>query len=174
MKTKNRIILAVLVSAACLVVIPSGISIVSPIYCNSIYPVECVTYSVSLIPNFGPVVDGILDKEEAQRQYDTTPATCNDALTGKPDGKCFLDSFESCRHASIKNSVNTFEGDPVFLYAYVDIDDCKIRHMIDLRLDEFSSIPDRTFHSSLCTNVKSDDHTLYFECDDGEQMLSLR
>ena len=163
-----------LVSAIGLIVIPSGISILSTVYCSSIYPTECVTYSVSLIPNFKPLLDNVLDKEEGQRQYDTTPATCNDVLTGKPDGQCFTDSFETCKHASVKNTVNTVEGDPVFLYAYIDVDDCKIRHMTDLRLDEFSSMSDRTFHSTLCTNVEFDDHNLYFECDSGDRMLSLR
>ena len=163
-----------MISVVCLIVIPSGISTLSPIYCNVIYPAECVSYSISLIPNFRPLVDGIMDKEESQRQYDTTTATCNNVITGKPDGKCFVNSFEACKHASIKNKISTFEGDPVFLYAYIDVDDCKIRHMTDLRLDEFSSMSDRMFHSSLCTNVQSDENNLYFECEGGERMLSLR
>jgi hypothetical protein len=115
-----------------------------------------------------------LDKEEGQRQYDTTPATCNDIITGKPDGECFVKSFEKCEHASIKNTVSTVEGDPVFLYAYIDIDDCKIRHSVDLRLDRFSSMSDQTFQSTICTQVQSDDTDLSFQCGDEQRMLSLR
>ena len=173
MRTRHKIILIMTILIMGLVVIPSGISILSPIYCNSVHPTECITYSISLIPNFRPFVDTVLDKEEGQRQYDTTPATCND-ITGKPDGQCFVKSFEKCEHASIKNKVSTIEGDPVFLYAYIDIDDCKIRHSVDLRLDRFSSISDQTFQSTICTKVQSDGHDLSFQCGDEQRMLSLR
>jgi len=174
MKNRNKIILVITILTVGLIVIPSGISIISPIYCDSIDSTECVTYSISLIPNFRPFVDTVLDKEEGQRQYDTTPATCNDIITGKPNGQCFVKSFEKCEHASIKNTVSTVEGDPVFLYAYIDIDDCKIRHSVDLRLDRFSSMSDQTFQSTVCTQVQSDDHDLFFQCGDEQRMLSLR
>lgn len=173
MKTRNKIILIITILIVGLIVIPSGISIISPVYCNSIYPAECVTYSISLIPNFRPFVDTVLDKE-GQRQYDATPATCNDIITGKPDGQCFVNAFEKCEHASIKNTVSTVEGDPVFLYAYVDVDDCKIHHSLDLRLDRFSSKSDQTFHSFVCTSVQPNDYGLSFQCGEGQQMLSLR
>ena len=174
MKTRNKIILIIATLIVGLIIIPYGISILSPIYCNSIHPTECVTYSISLIPNFRPFVDTVLDKEEGQRQYDTTPATCNDIITGKPDGQCFVKSFEKCEHASIKNMVSTVEGDPVFLYAYIDIDDCKIHHSVDLRLDRFSSIHDQTFQSIVCTQVQSEDNGLSFHCGDEQRMLFLR
>jgi len=173
MKTRNKIILIVAILILGFIVIPSAISLGSTFYCNSIYPEECVSYSISFLPNFRPFVDTVLDIEKGQRHYDTYPATCNDIL-GKPDGECFVKAFEKCKHASIKNMVNTFEGDPVFLYAYIDIDDCKIRHSTDLRLDRFSSMSDQTFQSVICTKVQSDGNNLYFQCGDEDRMLSLR
>ena len=174
MKTRNKIILIISILIVGLIVIPSGISIISPIYCNNMHYAECEIYSISLIPNFRPFVDTVLDKEEGQRQYDTTPATCNAIITGKPNGQCFVNAFEKCEHASIKNTVSTIEGDPVFLYAYIDIDDCKIRHSVDLRLDKFSNISDQTFQSTICTQVQSGDHNLSFQCGDEQRMLPLR
>jgi hypothetical protein len=173
MKTRNKIILIVSILILGFIVIPYAISLTSTFYCNSIYPEECESYSISLIPNFRPFVDTVLDKEEGQRQYDTTPATCNDIL-GKPDGECFVKAFENCKHASIKNMINTIEGDPVSLYAYIDVDDCKIRHSVDTRLDRFSSMSDQTLQSIICTKVQSDGYDLSFQCGDEQRMLSLR
>lgn len=55
MKLKSVIIIGIIVFSV-LVGIPSAISIISPIYCKSIYPQECEVYSVTLIgigiPNF--------------------------------------------------------------------------------------------------------------------------
>ena len=173
MKTRNKIILIVAILILGFIVIPSIITLGSTFYCNSIHPAECVSYSISLLPNFRPFVDTILDKEESQRQYDTTPATCNDIL-GNPNGECFVKAFEECKHASIKNTVSTFEGDPVFFYAYIDIDDCKIRYSIDNRQDRFSSMSEQQFHSAICTKVHLDDNDLSFQCGDEQRRLSLR
>ena len=173
MKTRNKIILIAAILISGFIVIPSTITLGSTFYCNSIYPEECVSYSISLIPNFRPFMDTVLDDEEGQRQYDTTPATCNDIL-GKPDGGCFVEAFEKCKHASIKNMVNTIEGDPVFLYAYIDIDDCKIRHSVDSRLDRFSNMSDQTLQSIICTKVQLNGYDLSFQCGDEQRMLSLR
>ena len=56
MKTKIKILLIGIILLSTLVVVPSTISIISPIYCNSIYPDYCEVYSISLIgvgiPNF--------------------------------------------------------------------------------------------------------------------------
>jgi hypothetical protein len=56
MKTKIKILLIGIILLSALVVVPSTISIISPIYCNSIYPEYCEVYSISLIgfgiPNF--------------------------------------------------------------------------------------------------------------------------
>ena len=56
MKTRIKIFFIGIILFSGLVVIPSGISIISPIYCNSIYPEYCEVYSISLIgvaiPNF--------------------------------------------------------------------------------------------------------------------------
>ena len=173
MKTRNKIILITAILIVGLVVIPSVISVGSTYYCNSVYPQECVSYSISLIPNFRPIADSILYEEESQRQYDTTPATCNDFM-GEPDGDCFVKAFEECKHASIKNKFKTIEGDPVFVYAYIDVDDCMIRYSVDLRMDRFSSDPDQTFHSYLCTSVQPSEYELSFQCGDVQQVLSLR
>ena len=173
MKTRNKIILIAAILILGFVVIPSTITLGSTFYCNSIHPEECASYSISFLPNFRPFVDTVLDKEEGQRQYDTTPATCNNIMD-KPDGECFVKAFEECKHASIKNMVNTVEGDLVFLYAYIDIDDCKIHHSTDLRLDRFSSQIDQTFQSVICTKVELDDNKLTFQCGDEQRWLSLR
>ena len=96
MKARGKIILIAVILFVGLVVIPTTISVGSTYYCNSIYPEFCESYSISLIPNVRPMIDA-LSKEEPQRQYDTTPATCNDFM-GKPDGECFVKSFEECKH----------------------------------------------------------------------------
>ena len=56
MKTRTKIFFIGIILFSGLVVIPSAISIISPIYCNSIYPEYCEVYSITLIgvgiPNF--------------------------------------------------------------------------------------------------------------------------
>jgi len=173
MKTRNKLILIAAILISGFIIMPTTITLGSTFYCNSIYPVECMSFSISLIPNFRPFVDTVLDKEEGQRQYDTTPATCND-IFGKPDGECFVKAFEKCEHASIKNIVHTIEGDPVFLYASIDVDDCQLGFHTDQRLDRFSSQVDQTFHSEICTKVELDEYKLTFLCNNEQRFLSLR
>ena len=56
MKKRTKLVIVGVVIFSVLIGIPSAISIISPIYCNSIYPQYCEVYSISLIgigiPNF--------------------------------------------------------------------------------------------------------------------------
>lgn len=96
-------------------------------------------------------------------QYNATGTTCNDTL-GKPDVDCFLNAFEECKSASIKNKVNTVEGDPIFLYADI-MSDCQISVRIDNSLDKFSG---KLTEDAICFDVKLDEIAkhLLFSCDD--------
>lgn len=53
MKTRYKILIIVLIIIGGLFLIPAVISVGSTFYCNSIYPEECVSYSISLIGGGG-------------------------------------------------------------------------------------------------------------------------
>ena len=173
MKTRNKVFLIAIILFSGLIVIPATISIGSTFYCNSVASGDCIVYSISLLPNFRPVIDEVLGKDESQRQYDTSPATCNNIM-GKPDGKCFVKSFQECKHASIKNKLYAVEGDPIFYYAYIDVDDCLLRYHVDLRQDGTTDNDPQDFRGFVCSDIQLNDHELSFQCEDERLVLPLR
>ena len=99
-------------------------------------------------------------------QYDSFPSTCNNSL-GDPNGNCFVNAFEKCETAMIKNKVNTVEGDAVFFYAQIIFaDGCDIFFKVDDSRDAYGngSLMDGT----VCFDVRVSDNeqNLEFLCDD--------
>jgi len=99
------------------------------------------------------------------KEYMEYQATCND-IQGKPDAQCFIESFEKCEYATMKNMVYSVEGDPVFSYAEIIEDGCQLVLTIDDRLDKHG-------HNSLldgivCTDVRLSEtgQLLEVTCDD--------
>jgi len=131
MKTRYKIILIGVILISIFVVIPSVITLISSSYCQSIFPVECMSYSISLIPNFGFVFSDVLWwMTDADKTYNAIPTTCNNIL-GKPDGECFVNAFENCEYASIKNMHSTVEGDQVYSEAHIETDGiCSITYAV--------------------------------------------
>lgn len=93
MKTRNKIILIGMIIISTFIVIPSAITLISSSYCQSIFPVECVSYSISLLPDF-VFSDALWWMTDADKNYNAIHATCNDIL-GKPDGECFVNPLEN-------------------------------------------------------------------------------
>lgn len=52
-KIKYRIPIMISVIFSALFFVPAGISLISTYYCRSNYPVECVSYSITLLPGIG-------------------------------------------------------------------------------------------------------------------------
>ena len=171
MKTRNKIVLIISITIVVLIGIPALINMATTSYCNSIQSDNCVVYSISLIPNFGHAFNDMLGKDKSQRLYDTSPATCNDFM-GKPDGPCFVNALQECRHASIKNMHYSVEGDPVYYYAYIDVDDCLPRYSVDARQDRFAGQNNKEF-ASICDDAKLDKNGILFTCVDESYLFFL-
>ena len=72
-----------------------------------------------------------MDKSNSIKNYEMLKTTCNDA-NGEPDGECFINAFDECKPAKIKQMDSTFEGDPIFYYAHVILSEpCTIHFAVD-------------------------------------------
>jgi len=106
------------------------------------------------------------------KEYDNLETTCNDSL-GKPDGDCFVNAFEKCESASIKQSSGTVEGDPVYHYATIIPDNsCSIHYKLDISRDRFKGVFVGNIETT-CTNVQIINTQMFLQCEDGEQMIPL-
>ena len=174
MKTRKKIILIVTVLILGFIVIPSVISITSSLYCSSIYPEDCVTYSISLIPNFYFTFYDLPGISNAAKSFATIPTTCNDFM-GKPDGKCFVKAFENCEYASIKNIHSTIEGDPIFSEAHIEIDGtCSITYSVDSRDDKWRDQNIDPISVKTCTGAQFSNDQIILECDGEQYGFSLK
>ena len=172
MKTRNKIVLIVSVTIVVLIGIPALINLATTSYCNAVQSDDCVVYSISLVPNFNRAFDDMLYKDKSHRLYDKSPATCND-FTGKPDSQCFLNALQECKYASIKNMNHSVEGDPIYYYAYIDVDDCLPRYSMDARQDRFAGQDSKEI-AVICDDVKLDSNGILFTCEDESYLFSLR
>ena len=168
MNTRNKIILIASITIVVLVGVPALINMATTSYCNAVQSEDCVIYSISLIPNFGHALDDMLYIDKSQRLYDKSPATCND-FTGKPDSQCFLNALQECSHASIKNMQYSVEGDPIYYYAYIDVDDCLPRYSMDARQDRFAGQDSKEL-ALVCDDAELDSDGILFTCE-GESYL---
>ena len=164
MKVKNKIILIASIVVFVLIGIPAVINLGTTSYCNFIQSDDCVIYSISLIPNFRHVFDDMSGKNESQKLYDKSPATCND-FTGKPDSQCFLNALQECRYASIKNMQYSVEGDPIYYHAYIDVDDCLPRYNMDAKQDRFAGQNNKEI-ALICDDAQLDRNGILFTCKD--------
>lgn len=88
------------------------------------------------------------------RNYNSFDATCK--IDGKPDGQCFIDAFENCEYATIKNDHPTIEGDPIFTFMTIKPEpQCLILYEHDNSLDKFAG-NDKGYHQFKCYDVKFD------------------
>ncbi|MCV0367579.1 MAG: hypothetical protein K5798_10015 [Nitrosopumilus sp.] len=147
----------------------------SSYYCQSIVPVECVSYSISLLPDFGFVFSDVLWwMTDADKTYNAMHATCNDIL-GKPDGECFVNAFENCEYASIKNMHSTVEGNLVYSEAHIEIDGtCSITYAV---FDQDSKWRDTTVSPvsvRMCTNVQLNNEQIFLQCDGEPYVFPLQ
>ena len=171
MKNRNKIVLIASIAIAVLIGIPALINLATTSYCNAVQSDDCVVYSISLVPNFGRALDDVIYKDKSQRLYDKSPATCND-FAGKPDGQCFVDALQECRHASIKNMQYSVEGDPIYYYAYIDVDDCLPRYSMDARQDRFAGQDSKEL-ATICDAAKLDSNGILFTCEDETYLFFL-
>lgn len=82
MKTRYKILITALIIVGGLFLFPAVISVGSTFYCNSIYPVECVSYSISLFGGGG--YDGEVQRLDG---FYETEVICQDEYV-KIDNKC--------------------------------------------------------------------------------------
>ena len=99
------------------------------------------------------------------QNYEAVEATCN-AAGAEPDGTCFINAFDECRSASIKQMLFSFEGDPIFYYAHViQSEPCTIRFTIDTSQDVWGG-QNKGLHHKICTDATVDAHHIYLLCPD--------
>ena len=95
------------------------------------------------------------------RHYTMMKTDCNDIL-GNPDGNCFMESFEKCEPARIKQMLSTIEGDPIFYYAtIIPENSCSIQFVVDNREDRFSS---KTITERTCQDAQLLENHITFHC----------
>lgn len=87
---------------------------------------------------------------------------CNDFL-GKPNGECFVKSYDDCEPAIIKQSLHSMEGDPIFFYAQILPDSCMISFVLDDRYDKHGS--NKAITERICRDAQLLDGNLIFQCD---------
>lgn len=106
---------------------------------------------------------------DALKKYDNTEATCNDS-NDEPNAECFIKAFDNCEKASIKNKVNTIEGDLVFYYLETLPDnDCLMYYTYDDSFDRFAG--DGKGHNGyICSDIelKENKHYSTLKCEDSE------
>ncbi|MDH3203668.1 MAG: DUF4362 domain-containing protein [Nitrosopumilus sp.] len=101
------------------------------------------------------------------KEYEKTETTCNDSL-GNPDGDCFVNAFEKCESASIKQSSSTVEGDPVYHYATIIPDDsCNIHYKLDISRDGVKGVFVGNIETT-CTDVQIIGTQMSLQCKDEE------
>jgi len=107
------------------------------------------------------------DKEEMLVDIFLSPPSgikiCNDFL-GKPDGECFVKSYDDCEPAIIQQSLHSTEGDLVFSYAQVLPDSCAISFVFDDRYDKHGS--NKSITERICRDAQISDGNLTFLCGD--------
>lgn len=175
MKTRYKIILIGMIIISTFIIIPSAITLISSSYCQSIFPVECVSYSISLLPDFGFVLsDALWWMTDADKNYNAIHATCNDLL-GKPDGKCFVNAFENCEYASIKNMHSTVEGNQVYSEAHIEIDGtCSITYAVFDRDSKWRDVYVSPVTVKTCTNAQLNHDQIILQCDDTQHVFPLK
>ncbi len=125
--------------------------------CVSTCLFEQTTRTKTMTPEETKTVDVFLSPPHAGIK------NCSDFL-GKPDGKCFVNSYENCQPAIIQQSIRSMEGDPIFFYAQVLHDSCMISFVIDDRYDKYG--PDKAVTERICHDAKLLDGNLNFQCGD--------
>ena len=108
------------------------------------------------------------------RHYTMVKASCNNS-EGKPDGQCFVNAFENCESAKIKQMSFSFEGDPIFYYAtIVPEDSCRIHFEMDISLDKWKGVATPGIIQDTCTYVQFSEPRLDFQCGDEQYVIQLR
>ena len=109
-----------------------------------------------------------INKSNSIRNYETLETTCNDA-NGEPNGECFIDAFDECKSARIKQMGSTFEGDPIFYYAHVILSEpCTVHFAIDTSHDTWGRAT-KGLHQKICTDVTLNNHSITLLCNDDNE-----
>ncbi len=107
-------------------------------------------------------------KSNSIKNYELLETTCN-SDNGEPDGECFINAFDECKSAKIKQMRSTFEGDPVFYYVHVILSEpCTIHFAIDTSQDAWGGIS-KGLHQKTCTVATLNNHSITLLCNDGEE-----
>ena len=136
---------------------------------------ECVSYSISLIPDLGFAFSDVLWwMTDADKTYNAIHATCNDIL-GKPNGKCFVNAFENCEYASIKNMYSTVEGNQVYSEAHIEIDGtCSITYAVFDRDSKWRDATVSPVSVKTCTNAQLNHDQIILQCGDEQHVFPLQ
>ena len=82
-------------------------------------------------------------------------------ILGQPDGKCFVQAYNECQPVTIKQSLHTIEGDPIFFYAQVLLDSCTIQFLVDDRQDKYGA---KTITERTCRDAQLLENGISFLC----------
>lgn len=126
----------------------------------------------NLFENYKVFTD--LDHAKAIKEYSMIETSCNNS-TGHLDSKCFVNSFEKCESASIKQMGYTFEGDPIFSYAtIIPKQSCTIHFKMDVSLDKWKGIANPDIIEDTCTNIQLSEHKINLQCENAQRIIQLR
>ena len=114
-----------------------------------------------------------MNKSNSIKNYEMLETTCN-GTNGEPNGECFINAFNECKSAGIKQIGSTVEGDPIFYYANVVLSEpCTIHFAIDTSLDTWGGMT-KGLHQKTCTDAQLDKYAINLQCGDEQQMIPLR
>ena len=182
MKTKFKIIITSIVFISVLLFLQAPLIIGQPECNDEIINMDydCNQWSNwdwiyhNLFANYGVLTDTGHVNAKAIKQYSTMETSCNNS-TSYPDGGCFVDSFEKCESASIKQMGYTIEGDPIFSYATVMPEDsCTIHFKMDVSLDKWKGVANPGIIEDICTDVQLSEHKINFQCKNDQHIIQLR
>ncbi len=110
-----------------------------------------------------------VDRSNSIQNYDAIEATCNyyaDDADQQPDGECFINAFDECKSASIKQMSFTFEGDPIFYHAQVVMSEpCTISFTVDTSQDQWGG-SNKGIDQKICTDIILTNHDIILLCND--------
>ena len=113
-----------------------------------------------------------IDKSNSIKNYELLETTCN-GDNGEPDGECFIDAFDECKPARIKQMGSTFEGDPIFYYAHIKLSEpCTIHLAIDTSQDAWGGAT-KGLHQKTCTDATLNYYSMTLLCNDNNEENSF-
>ena len=125
-------------------------------------------FLLEILDSFSSSLIHDINKSNSIRNYEALETTCN-GTDGEPDGVCFINAFDECESARIKQMGSTFEGDPIFYYAHVILSEpCTIHFVMDTSQDAWGGTT-KGLHQKTCTDATLNNHSITLLCNDDNE-----